>query len=174
LVTDKKRYVLLAALLLSTVFFNPGPVQAGPAALIFNVDSTADEPDATPGDGSCASTPSNLCTLRAAVQEANALSGADTIILPAGSYTLTISGKGENLAATGDLDILESVTIQGAGTELTTLDANGVDRAWQIFSPAVVNLSGLAIQGGDSGAGLGTSGVKFSKLSPPFLLTTSA
>ena len=55
---------------------------------VFTVDSTADTPDTNPGDGECESVvgvdPMTLslihaCTLRAAIQEANALPGHDTI-----------------------------------------------------------------------------------------------
>ena len=45
----------------------------------FNVNSTLDERDASPGNGTCSSTPSSKCTLRAAIQEANATPGTDTI-----------------------------------------------------------------------------------------------
>ena len=54
------------------------------------------------------------CSLREAIIAANTDtavdacptgSGADTINLPAGRYTLTVLGAGENAAATGDLDI---------------------------------------------------------------------
>ncbi|MDW8212484.1 MAG: CSLREA domain-containing protein, partial [Roseiflexaceae bacterium] len=51
------------------------------------------------------------CSLREAMIIANTLPGPDTIILPAGTYTLTIAGAGENAATTGDLDITDSVTI---------------------------------------------------------------
>jgi CSLREA domain-containing protein len=44
----------------------------------FSVDSTIDAVDAVPGDGICASE-AGKCTLRAAIQEANALVGPDTI-----------------------------------------------------------------------------------------------
>src|SRR5438128_549402 len=73
-------------------------------AALFIVNSTTDAVDVQPGNGSCA-TSTGKCTLRAAIQEANALPGADTIIVPAGTYALTIAGSGENSAATGDLDI---------------------------------------------------------------------
>src|SRR5437867_11074046 len=84
---------------------------AGPTrAATFNVNSTTDAVDATPGDGACATAgPTPVCTLRAAIQEANALRGADVINLPAGTYTLTIPGRGEDHAATGDLDINDTV-----------------------------------------------------------------
>jgi hypothetical protein len=93
----------------------------------FIVDDPADAVDATPGDGICA-TATAVCTLRAAVMEANALAGADTITLPAGLYTLTRVGLDENPSAgepweavivsdasIGDLDITQDVTITGAG-----------------------------------------------------------
>jgi CSLREA domain-containing protein len=96
----------------------------------FLVDSKLDGVDATPGDGVC-STAASLCTLRAAIQEANALPGAEVINVPAGTYALTISGKNENAAASGDLDVTESVTINGAGTASTIIDANAIDRVFE-------------------------------------------
>jgi CSLREA domain-containing protein len=60
-------------------------------AAIFVVDTTTDAVDAAAGDGTCATTAAT-CSLRAAVQEANALAGADTIELPAGTYVLTLGG----------------------------------------------------------------------------------
>ena len=53
----------------------------------FAVDYDLDEPDNNPGDGICA-TANDDCTLRAAVEEANAHAGADTITLPAGTYNV--------------------------------------------------------------------------------------
>src|SRR5438552_13537332 len=44
-------------------------------------------------------------TLRSAISAANANAGADTINLPTGTYTLTITGNNEQNNATGDLDI---------------------------------------------------------------------
>ena len=76
------------------------------------VNSTLDDVDAAPGDGVCQTSTPGRCTLRAAVMEANANLGADTIVLqPATVYTLTIAGTTEDAAATGDLDLTEQVTI---------------------------------------------------------------
>ena len=150
--------ILLSALLLTAAVFASSPVQAGWHGAAFYVNSTADEPDANPGDGVCAGSPSGLCTLRAAIQEANALAGSDTIVLSSARFFLAIPGQDEDMAASGDLDILESLTIEGAGTNVTIIDAAGIDRALQIFSPAVVSISALTIQGGDSGSGSGRSG----------------
>src|ERR1700675_908151 len=89
------------AQLLAAVFALCFGVAAGARAANFTVTSTADAVDATPGDGVCA-TATAACTLRAAIQEANALSGADSITVPAGTYTLALLGAGEDAAATGD------------------------------------------------------------------------
>ena len=55
----------------------------------FTVDSTVDHVDLTPGDGVCA-TATGQCALRAATQETTALSGADTINVPSGTYALGV------------------------------------------------------------------------------------
>src|SRR5215510_7899257 len=76
------------------------------AAADFVVNSVGDVTDAAPGNGICETGAGNQeCTLRAAIQEANALSGHDVVRLPPGIYPLTRTGAGEDAAATGDLDI---------------------------------------------------------------------
>ena len=124
-------------------------------AATFNVNSTTDAIDANPGDGMCATAgPAPVCTLRAAIQEANALRGADVINLQANTYTVAIPGKNEDSAATGDLDINDTVnggmlTINGAGTTATIIDGNGMDRVFDVFTNATI--SNLTIQHGDPG-----------------------
>ena len=121
----------------------------GAEAAIFKVNSTDDIVDAAPGNGVCL-TGTGVCTLRAAVQEANALAGADEIRLKAATYRLTLTGAGEDLAATGDLDITDSVTIVGKGATLTVVDGNHSDRVFQVFGPNthIVNFVGMKIQNG--------------------------
>lgn len=116
-------------------------------AATFIVTSTADGVDTAPGDGVC-TTAAATCTLRAAIQEANTLSGADSITLPAGTYALSLFGAGEDAAATGDLDITGDLTITGAVTGQTIVNAAGIDRVFDIFAPAAVTLSRLTIQNG--------------------------
>lgn len=61
-------------------------------AATFIVNSTGDGADANPGDGVCETATPGECTLRAAIQEANALAGTDTIhfnIPGAGVHTIT-------------------------------------------------------------------------------------
>ncbi|MEM4412690.1 MAG: choice-of-anchor Q domain-containing protein [Candidatus Caldarchaeum sp.] len=83
----------------------------------FNVNTTADTTDVNPGDGTCADSSGN-CSLRAAIQEANAQAGSDTIILqPNTTYTLSLDATAgdEDLADEDDLDIVagSTITIQG-------------------------------------------------------------
>jgi CSLREA domain-containing protein len=124
------------------------------AATPLLVNSTADAVDAAPGNGTCA-TSLGQCTLRAAIQEANALAGADTITLPAGTYNLTIPGASELLGATGDLNVSDNLTINGAGMGATIIDANGLDRALQVAAGVTLNLNNLTVRNGVANPGGG-------------------
>ena len=109
------------------------------------------------------------CSLREAIIAANtdtavdacpAGSGADTISLPAGTYALTIAGTNEDAAATGDLDITQDLTIAGAGRLTTTIDAAGIDRAFDMVGNLTdVQLSDVRITGGNS-VTAGGSGIR--------------
>lgn len=125
----------------------------------FTINSTADAVDATPGDGVCATSVAT-CTLRAAIQEANALPGADAISIPAGTYVLGIAGTGEDAAATGDLDITDDLSIIGAGVADTIIDAGKVDRLFDIFGPATVTITNATARNGDLGVGGSGGGIQ--------------
>ena len=146
--------LLLSLLALSALLAGPVPVVH---AATFTVNSPADAVDANPGDGVCDDGTGN-CTLRAAVQETNAAPGADTVSLPAGTYTLTIAGRGENAAATGDLDITDDLTVNGAGAADTIVDGGRLDRLFDV-DPAntgvSVQMSGLTVRHGDADSGGG-------------------
>jgi large repetitive protein len=120
-------------------------------AMIFLVTDTYDATDANPGDGLCADA-GGRCTLRAAVQESNALSGPHIIVLPEGTYTLSIPGNAEHAAATGDLDLLAPVTIRGQGPDRTVIDAGGIDRAFEAIHAGAVTIRDLTIENGVAGA----------------------
>ncbi len=114
------------------------------------VTSTLDAVDFNPGDGVCEISAGGPCTLRAAIQEANALAnvdGPDQISVPAGTYTLSIAGNFEQQAAAGDLDIREDLMLQGAGATDTIIDAAGIDRVLDI-TRGNVTISGVTIRGG--------------------------
>jgi CSLREA domain-containing protein len=121
----------------------------------FNVDSTLDEPDASAGDNLCLSTPSGGCTLRAAIQQSNAMGGPNTINLSSATYQLTIGGAGEDAAATGDLDITDSVSIVGLSPSATVIDGGGLDRVFHIFGAITVQINDVTLQNGDAASGFG-------------------
>lgn len=124
----------------------------------FSVDSTADLGDAVPGDGIC-DAGGGVCTLRAAVQEANALAGADYVVLGAGTYALTLSGT-DDVAAVGDLDVTDDLTVVGLGPSETVLDVNGLDGGFAVLA-AALELSGVRIV---NAANPGNGGAIYSSL----------
>ncbi|MDB5336917.1 MAG: conserved repeat domain protein, partial [Planctomycetaceae bacterium] len=120
---------------------------------VYLITGTADgtgtvTPSSTPGIDF------NATTLRGAILAANASVGvADTIELPGGTYSLTLTGASEDAAASGDLDITGDLTITGSGN--ATIDGNNTDRVFQVIS-GNVTLSALTIEHGlTSGAGGG-------------------
>lgn len=66
------------------------------------MNSTADLPDATPGNGTCAAV-NGQCTLRAAVMEATASGGRWMVQVPVGTYHLNRGIVAGNDANGGDL-----------------------------------------------------------------------
>lgn len=119
----------------------------------FVIDTEDDGVDAFPGDGLC-DTGSGVCTLRAAIQEANELVGMDIIQLPAGNYTLSIVGVGEDAAQSGDLDINDALWLSGESQETSIIDGIGSDRILDICpsnscnKSIKVNIADLTIQNG--------------------------
>lgn len=81
-------------------------------AASFAVNDTADTNDVNPGDGTCTDN-NGRCTLRAAIDETNALTGSDDISLPAGTYFIT-----------NPLSITDELTLAGATTQSTILDGS--------------------------------------------------
>jgi CSLREA domain-containing protein len=118
------------------------PAQAAPAGLAFAVNTVADAPDANPGNQVCETANGNgVCTLRAALMEANGLPGADTVFLPANA---------QHYLLTGALTIDDDLTLTGAGAASTVINGNGLatqDRVLSINS-STVNISGVTIRNG--------------------------
>src|ERR671915_521416 len=144
------RHLVLAVVALALIAFLVARAVVFASLAQFSVDSTADARDASVGDGVCR-TVAGACTLRAAIQEANARPGADEIQLPGGTYTLGIAGQNQNDATSGDLDITDSVTITGSGAGTTIVDGNALDRVFEVaVAGGTVALSGLTITDGDA------------------------
>ena len=131
----------------------------------FIVNSTLDATDASPGDGLCESASGNgICTLRAAIQEANAQAGADSITLPTGIYSLTLKSgtcSSDIGDCAGDLDITGTLTLIGAGANETIIDGGGAafrNRVFQTWAPSAVEIVNVTIRNGqplNTGAGGG-------------------
>lgn len=125
------------------------------------VNLTTDEHDASLADGECdvdLSTPGPQCTLRAAIEQANAASTDDNITfsLPAGSTITLSSVNGEmTIPASGNSGKLQII---GPGAnQLTINGGTGSNRIFSIADTTVV-LSGLTLKGG---GGTGTNGSGF-------------
>src|SRR5215468_10483861 len=99
----------------------------------FHVTTLADG-----GDGS----------LRAAVAQANAHPGADTIVFDDG-LTGTIALTGGQLVITDDL------AINGPGAAKLTVSGSNRSRVFQVEAGETVSISGLTIAGGNAGDGSG-------------------
>ena len=107
--------------------------------------------------------PAGQCTLRAANMLSNQLVGADTIVLPATTYTLWL----------GELKFVGDVTLQGAGPLITVINnaANKKNRILNFTQANKVALLNLTVRGGvleayegqpykyESGAGVRAVGV---------------
>ncbi len=117
---------------------------------VINVTTTDDVVDS--GDG--------LTSLREAIIQSNMGSGGDTISLSAGTYTLAIGGTGENDSDTGDLDIKQDVTIVGAGQHLTIINANGIDRVFEVRDNSNFTIEDFTVAGGSTASGLDGAGVQ--------------
>jgi CSLREA domain-containing protein len=138
-----KIFLSLLLLILSPLIIFHHPVYA--ASIVVN---TTDDELNSDGD----------CSLREALQSANtdtvvdacaAGSGTDTVSIPAGIYTLSIAGTGEDANATGDLDITSNLTINGAGLATTIIDGGGIDRVIEVHPGATVQINNVTVQNGN-------------------------
>lgn len=117
---------------------------------VIHVNTTEDTVDDDPEDGLCLDANGN-CSLRAALMHVVAENTGAVIHLPAGEYTLTRSGSDSSAEldpGVGDLDVLMPVRIQGAGSEVTIIDATELNA--RIFEVVDVpfHLSGVTLRGG--------------------------
>jgi hypothetical protein len=138
--------MLIRRLLLILCLAASGAVEAG----TFSVDVQSDTRDVEMGNGVCRDAEGH-CSLRAAVQEANATLGGDSILLPAGTYLLTLSGTDEDAASSGDLDVDDDLVLIGAGAEVTSIDGGAIDRVLDVRPspfPRIVRIENLTLRNG--------------------------
>jgi len=102
------------------------PLEARAVPATFTVNTALDVVDPTDGK----------LSLREAISRANTTPGADVIALPAGVFKIALAGAGEDGNSTGDFDITEAVTIQGAGAGLTVVSGQRLDRVFDVIGSA--------------------------------------
>jgi predicted outer membrane repeat protein len=137
-------HVVSAALLL--VAFCSGVADAA----LFGVDSNLDLPDANPGDG-IALSQEGFATLRAAVEEANALPGTDAIRPGSHSRCLFAQLNGASLVVEDDLHIYypgPCVADRGGPSLARILRAiNGVLNSLRVRAGVTLTLENLGVEG---------------------------
>ena len=106
----------------------------------FTVNTTTDLGDSNPGDGVCSAS-GVFCTLRAAFEESNALGGSNRIILPEGTYVLTLDW----------ITVFYDVDLEGAGAASCIVDGNGSSSVFRVWTLATLRASGLTVQNGMAG-----------------------
>lgn len=139
-----KRYVYVIGIgLVLSLLLSSRVMVTSVYASVFAVNNPGDAGDSHPGDGICA-TATNVCTLRAAIEEANAHPGVDTITIPA--MTIVIS---KELATKFIYGVDTSVIIQGAGQNNTIIDGNKLTRVFYFEARSGTHtISDLTIRNG--------------------------
>jgi hypothetical protein len=134
------------------------PPSSGPSDLNLVVDTLDDESDGNYGLGDL--------SLREAILLANTYLSVDTISF---SSTLTAAGPATIVLTMGELAITDSLTINGPGANLLTIDASGNDptpnekngdgsRVFNIAERQIVHVDGSIPSRGNSIAGLTLTG----------------
>jgi hypothetical protein len=153
--TPVRGLIALAAMVAALVATTPA------WSATFGVTQLTDAVDADTGDAVCDSdlgVAGSQCTLRAAIQQANASTGADQIALPAGVYLRSLFGVGEDASAFGDLDVASEIEITGVGVDQTEIVGRGrqgfSDRVFDVHPGASLTVSDLQLAGGNLSSGL--------------------
>jgi len=135
------RVALCLAVALAALAARPAPATAATFVADQLYDAALD-PSAPPCV--CRLSPRNpTCTLRAAIQAANACAGHDVIELGAvGVYRVQIAGSGEDAGLTGDLDVHEGITLLGNGQRIEALV---FDRVLDVNVPPSQNVDLLEV-----------------------------
>lgn len=139
------RFVLLALVLLP-IFSTATPlrVDAKPAAPTLTVNVGFDDVARSPYDDGVCDIPiyTGPCTLRAAIIKANHYPGGGvTINVPMGTYTLTIAPDIPDNEFDGDLNITNTMTINGVSAASTIINANHISTACSMWGQASQRLS---------------------------------
>lgn len=97
------------------------------------------------------------CSLREAIEAANtdlafdacpAGYGQDTVVVPKGTYRLSIPGANEDENQTGDLDMLDDLVLVGEGAGRTILDGGRLDRILEVHPGRTVEIHSVTVTHG--------------------------
>ena len=133
--------------------------------MVFFVNSTFDTVDEVLNDNKPADK-NGMISLRTAIQHSMHLNGGHTIVVPDGSYVLTLAGPDENESVTGDLDITHQLTILGGGSDRTIIDADQLDRVFDVHGSGYrFTLKGVTVTGGNVDEDAGDLQVDFENAS---------
>ena len=128
-------------------------------AATITVTTTADSVDAAGGNCSTIALgslpgPNGLVSLREAVCAANNNAGADIIAFSVNGIFVLTGAANEDLAASGDLDLTQSIIIQGNGAANTIIDGGGIERIFDFFPSAAstFDLFNVTLRNGDTRA----------------------
>ncbi len=122
--------------------------------LTFQVNNTGDASDVAPGDGICdsdAMVSGAQCSLRAAIEEANAHAGSDVVTFIVSNNFGGQSGI-PTIGVTQALpDLSSNITISGPGPRELVLQRVGAAgyRIFNVTTASAVTISGLTLSGGD-------------------------
>ena len=138
-----------------------------PLLLEIAVDTTIDELDGdTSSIFSLRDNPGGTgISLREAIVVANNTIASSIVIKLTGgqTYDLEIDGVGNDVATSGDLDINPgNLTILAVGNGTATIDANGLDRVFDVLRGATLTLENITVTGGVRefvGGGISNNGI---------------
>ncbi|MFN2576660.1 MAG: LamG-like jellyroll fold domain-containing protein [Pyrinomonadaceae bacterium] len=115
----------------------------------FIVNNTGDAGDFTHGDGTCETATGNgICTLRAAVDEANAFTncGPINITFNVGSATISLGSQ---------ITIDHNVNINGPSANSVTISGNNLTRLFTLSISRTASINSLTLTGGNGSSGDG-------------------
>ena len=119
-------------------------------AATFTVNSTLDLSDLNPGDGFCAATVLGTCTLRGAIEEANAFAGTDTIAFAISGAGVKTIAPLTNYQAISEPLIIDGWTQGGVGyTGSPLIELDGVN-SFTVVPPATILPNTILITAGNS------------------------
>lgn len=132
-------------------------------AATYQVDTSADDASKT----GCSDDVAGDCSLRGAIAKANGDAAQDTIVVPAGTYPLSVASPCFFAAASGDSEngimvaavcVNSNVDLVGAGADQTIIQSGGTDRLFAISKLKTVSISGVTLTGGRGGFGYAIGG----------------